>query len=210
MEETVKLCECGCNEPAPVGKRFKQGHNFRGRKSKQEVKMNPEEHMEESPDYGNFEQEKVLRTKENLEMSSEEMQVYIKKLEEQNKLLTPPEPKVPSETYKEVVFSPKSDPNDINNVELIVQGDPLVCQRGVKVIVPQRYLECADHGTRAVYEQLPDKPRKIVGAVQTYPYTVVRDNVSEEEYLEKKRKGDQLTRAALHLDETGFGLEVGV
>jgi hypothetical protein len=78
------------------------------------------------------------------------------------------------ERYHWVRFMLAASDNDPKDVELTVNGDPLIIQRGVEVPLPQRYLECADHATHEV--MMPgesgvlgagrSKPRR----VQLFPY----------------------------------------
>jgi len=96
------------------------------------------------------------------------------------------------EKYFEVVFHARSSPNDTESVQLAVNGETLIMQREMPVIVPQRFLECADHAVRPVFRQLPNKPRKVTGSVKTYPYEKKRP-ATREEYENQKREGTQKT-----------------
>ena len=98
-----------------------------------------------------------------------------------------------TERYFEIVFSQKRDTNETEEVQLIVQGNPLQLLRGVPTIVPERYLNAAKDAVGVRYRNVQGKDRKVRTEVQTYPYTVIRE-VTEEEYIELKRKGDELAR----------------
>lgn len=111
----------------------------------------------------------------------------------------PEVPEVPQyqETYSQVVFAEKSNPADPDNVILAVNGEQLIIQRGTPVIVPGRFLECADHAFYYRYVQLPDQPRKIAAVIKSFPYTVIRRDCTEQEYLKAKKAGDEVTVAEM-------------
>ncbi len=96
--------------------------------------------------------------------------------------------------YSELVFSAKGTPTDPNDVTLIVNGEPLTIKRGERVIVPRRFRECADHATYPVYHQMPDQQRMVVARVMVYPYSCLREDVPEAEYLAQKAAGDKISR----------------
>lgn len=96
--------------------------------------------------------------------------------------------------YSELVFSPKGVPTDPNDVTLIVNGEPLTIKRGDRVITPRRFRECADHATYPVYHQMPDQQRMVVARVMVYPYSCLREDVPEAEYLAQKEEGDAIAR----------------
>lgn len=104
------------------------------------------------------------------------------------------------EGFWEVIFSAKGNPHDPDDVILTVNGECLQIQRNVPVILPGRYLECADHGTYPVFKQLPNEPRKIVSHVKFFPYTVLRI-VTKADYDKMKREGDRLTKEQREKEE---------
>jgi hypothetical protein len=97
--------------------------------------------------------------------------------------------------YWEVIFSPKSAEQDPEDVTLTHNGNCLQIKRNEKVVLPGYYLEIADNGTYPRYIQTPEQSRKVVGWVQFFPYTVLRE-ASESEYLKQKKEGDRLTAEA--------------
>ena len=97
------------------------------------------------------------------------------------------------ERYYEVIFNEKSNPNDTNEVQLTVNGECLQIKRGIPVVVPQRFLEVAQHTKYPQYEQLPDKPRKITSYITTYPYTQVRE-ATEKEFVDMREAGNAVAR----------------
>jgi len=97
------------------------------------------------------------------------------------------------EGYWEVQFSPMRSDNDTIDVQLGWEGQWLVIQRMKPVIQPGFYLEVADNATRDHYAQTPEKGRKLVGKIQEYPYTTLRE-ASREEYLAQKGAGDKIMR----------------
>lgn len=100
-----------------------------------------------------------------------------------------------TEKYFEVVFAEKSNENDTIDVQLCVNGEALTIQRGRPVVVPQRYLEAADHTKSEVISQEPGKDRKTVAWVQTFTYTKLRE-ATKEEFYRLKKHGDQQTKEA--------------
>lgn len=113
-----------------------------------------------------------------------------------------PRPKrdVSAEKYYRVTFNHKSNPNDEDDVTLIVNGETLVLQRGVEVIIPGRYKECADHATYPVFRQRPNEARKQIGTVMVFPYSLMGE-ATEQEYLELLREGNKKTREAIEADK---------
>lgn len=107
-----------------------------------------------------------------------------------------PKPKILPEKYYRVKFSHKAHPNDEEDVTLIVNGAPLVIARGVEVIIPGRYKECADHATYPQFTQRPNEERKIVGTIKVFPYSLLGE-ASEEEYLELLAVGNEKTKEKL-------------
>jgi len=104
-----------------------------------------------------------------------------------------------AEKYYKVMFNHKGSPNDENDVTLIVNGEPLVLQRGVATIIPGRYKECADHATYPVFTQKPNEARKQVSTVMVFPYSLMGE-ATEEEYLELLREGNKKTKDAISAD----------
>jgi len=113
-----------------------------------------------------------------------------------------PRPKrdVSAEKYYRVMFNHKSNPNDEDDVTLIVNGETLVLQRGVKVIIPGRYKECADHATYPVFRQRPNEARKQIGTVMVFPYSLIEE-ATEQEYLKLLQEGNKKTREAIEADK---------
>jgi hypothetical protein len=108
------------------------------------------------------------------------------------------------EKYYRVRFQAKSHPNDTDDVMLAVNGETLLIGREKEVVVPQRFLECADHAVHQHFRQLPNKPRKVMGTIKTYPYDRLGE-ATEMEYFKQKDEGTALTRDAIR--KHGFGLE---
>jgi len=94
----------------------------------------------------------------------------------------------PKEKYFKVIFADKSSPNDTKDVVLSVNQEILHIQRGKEVVLPERYLECADHATYPQYRQEPNQPRKVVGHIMTYPYHKIGPG-TEQEFLQMRRDG---------------------
>lgn len=99
----------------------------------------------------------------------------------------------PKEKYYRVIFMDKSSPNDTDDVELSVNAETLVIQRGVEVIIPERFKVCADNATYQQFKQVPGKPRKLRGTIKVYPYQLLGE-ATESEFIKMKRQGDKQTR----------------
>ena len=101
-----------------------------------------------------------------------------------------------TEKYYKVVFSAKSDPNQMDNVELSVNGETLVIQREHPVVIPERFVECARHARFPHMTQLPGQPRKIVGWVEVFPFSILSEG-TKEQFIEQRRIGTEATRRKL-------------
>jgi len=96
----------------------------------------------------------------------------------------------PKMKYHRVIFQAKTSPNDEEDVTLTLNGDVMICKRETEVILPESYLEIADHAVHNQYEQKPGQPRKKVGKVKKYVYTRLKA-ASEEEFLASLAKGNK-------------------
>lgn len=106
-----------------------------------------------------------------------------------------PEQQTP-EKYFRVTFSHKQNPHDENDVILTVNGETLVIQRGISVIIPGRFKECADHATYPHFTQKPNESRKVVGTIQVFPYSLVGE-ANEKEYFAALQDGNRKTKEEL-------------
>lgn len=101
-----------------------------------------------------------------------------------------PRPTAVKEKYFEVVFQMKTSPNDEDEVSLSLNGDVIILNRDKTVILPESYLEVADHAVRNHYEQKPGQTRKIVGKIRKYPYTRIKE-VDHKTYFAFMKKGNE-------------------
>lgn len=76
----------------------------------------------------------------------------VKTLTENKKKTAAKSPTTPKMKYFHVKFQQKSTENDDNCVSLSVNGDVIIMQRDTDVILPESYLEAADHATRKHFE----------------------------------------------------------
>jgi len=76
----------------------------------------------------------------------------VKTLTENKKTTAAKSPTTPKMKYFHVKFQQKSTENDDNCVSLSVNGDVIIMQRDTDVILPESYLEAADHATRKHFE----------------------------------------------------------
>ena len=100
--------------------------------------------------------------------------------------------KKPKEKFYRVRFAAKSHPNDEDVVTLGVNGEMLVIQREQDVVIPERFLEVANHAIVPQYRQLPGLARKVVGKVQTYPYANLGE-ATESEFIRLRNEGNKAT-----------------
>jgi hypothetical protein len=107
----------------------------------------------------------------------------------------PPAPKADSGSYRRVRFHSKSSENQQDSVELSVNGEVLVAERGVEVVIPQRFVDCARHATYPLFKQLPNQPRKIVGAMMLFPFDDLGEG-TEDEYRKQRAAGTKANREA--------------
>lgn len=102
-------------------------------------------------------------------------------------------PVIPKEKYFRVLFQARATENDLEDVQLTVNGETLLMQREKEVIIPARFRECADHALIVKFKQLPDQPRKLMAPIRTFPYSLIGE-ATEEEYLTQKAEGDKQSR----------------
>jgi len=140
------------------------------------------------------------RARSAIEQKGLSLDDYMVQSYEDGYIIVPRPKKDKVEKYYRVIFNHKSNPNDEDDVTLIVNGETLVCQRGVEVIIPGRYKECADHATYPVFKQRPNEARKQVGTVMVFPYSLVGE-ATEQEYLKMLTEGNKKTREAIEADK---------
>lgn len=104
------------------------------------------------------------------------------------------------EGHWEVMFSEKSSKWEKEDVEIQHEGRCLQIQRGVPVILPGKYIEVNDNARHPVFMKSGDQPRKIIGWVQHFPSTTMRE-ATELEYRQQKEEGDRITRMAREREE---------
>ncbi len=111
-----------------------------------------------------------------------------------------PKSETVKERYFKVVFGHKTSPSDDEDVTLTVNGETLVIARGKDVIIPTRFKECADHTQYPQFRQLPNQPRKIVGHILTFPYSLLGE-ASAREYFTQLKEGNKKTKEALEANK---------
>ena len=98
--------------------------------------------------------------------------------------------------FRRVVFHPRSNTSDPEDVVLSVNGNALVIKRGVETILPEPYLEAAEHTKIRTFRQVGRDMRKEVVELSPYPYQDL-GAASREEYMAMLRKGTRDTVKAL-------------
>jgi len=97
------------------------------------------------------------------------------------------------EKYYRVIFNEKASANDTDDVQLSVNAETLVIQRGIEVIIPERFKVCADNATYQQFTQVPGKPRKLRGTIRVYPYQLLKE-ATKKEFTDMRRKGNKQTK----------------
>ena len=103
-----------------------------------------------------------------------------------------PVSKVWKEKYFWVRFDAKRSINDSDDVVLSVNGEVRNIKREEKIVLPERYLVCADNTTYPHFTQMPGEPRKIVGRIKVYPYDRIGE-ATEKEYRDMLAEGTKQT-----------------
>ena len=104
------------------------------------------------------------------------------------------------ETYWWVVFSERGSKEEHPNVQLGINGEWIVAERGKPVVVASRFLENADHTKSDDYTLEADKPLQVTSASQTYSYTRLRE-ATKEEWERRKEEGNKMTREKLQIQQ---------
>lgn len=107
---------------------------------------------------------------------------------------TPPK----GETYSRVIFNQKSSSNDSPFVPLSKNGVELRIWRGKEVIVPDSFLEIADHASFTQWEPSEDRnvAMKNAGLVKRYGYTRL-GAATEGEYKALLGEGNRITNEVI-------------
>ena len=106
------------------------------------------------------------------------------------------------EGHWEVLFGGKGSKFDKDDVEIQWEGQCIQAQRQVPVILPGKYIEVLDNARYPVFMKVSDQPRKIVGWVQHFPFTTMRE-ATKEEYDTMKAEGTRVTKMLRVAEETG-------
>ncbi|MCK9517998.1 MAG: hypothetical protein M0R74_03060 [Dehalococcoidia bacterium] len=104
-----------------------------------------------------------------------------------------PKAQPPKEKYFRVKFHPKSRPEDEDDVTLSVNGEVLVIARQKEVVLPERYIGCAENANYQQFRQMPGMTRKIIGEVHIFPFDKLGE-ATEEEFKAMRKKGTDATR----------------
>ena len=103
------------------------------------------------------------------------------------------------EKYYRVKFHAKSSPTDSDDVQLAVNGEPIVIERGKEVIIRERFKICADNACFPIFSQSPGHNRKITGEMHVFPYDLISES-TEDEYRKMLRDGTRATKEAMKKD----------
>jgi len=98
--------------------------------------------------------------------------------------------------YFKVMFEPKSNTTDPNDVTIGVDGFLIKAQRGVETIVPDFILEAADHATFVKYSVKPGEGRKVGEKIRKFPYHIIGPSTMAE-FKALMAAGTKKTREAV-------------
>jgi len=90
-----------------------------------------------------------------------------------------------------VLFQAKSDEKDQDDVTLTLNGVTLQAMREKEVIMPDTYLEVADHCVHNRYTQVPGQDRKVTARIKTFPYERKRES-TEAEFRQQVTEGNRI------------------
>lgn len=104
------------------------------------------------------------------------------------------EPQSFVETYSRVIFNNKGSNNDLPFVPLSKNGVELRISRGREVVVPDSYLEIADHAAHIQWEPSEDRnvAAKNAGLIRRYGYTRLGP-ATEAEFKKQLSEGNRIT-----------------
>jgi hypothetical protein len=100
------------------------------------------------------------------------------------------------ERYWKVRFQQRSSQVEPEQVNISVQGDVLICPRERDTIMPESFLEAADHTQHQKSYPVPGRNRKRVVNVQTFPYQRLQE-VEEEDFFKMRTEGTKKTKKDL-------------
>ena len=98
--------------------------------------------------------------------------------------------------YFEINWHPKRSDSDEEFVTMGVNGKMMIWPRNRPTVIRSDYLEVADNAFVPKFKQLPGEDRKEIGGLKPYTYTINRQ-ISEEEYMRRKKEGDKALREDL-------------
>jgi hypothetical protein len=98
--------------------------------------------------------------------------------------------------FKRVIFEPKTQDSDTNDVAIGVEGFLVKAQRGIETIVPDFILEAADHTTFVKYSVKPGEGRKVGAKIKRFPYHVTGE-ATFAEFKALMAAGNKKTREAV-------------
>lgn len=110
------------------------------------------------------------------------------------------------ERYYWVRFHAKSNPSDTAHVELSVNCETLIMQRERDVVLPERFVRHCQTCRYPDERQVPGQPRKVVGWIQTYPFSILREGTYDE-FKRQRKEGTEKTMKSFQVDESAPGFD---
>jgi hypothetical protein len=116
--------------------------------------------------------------------------------------------KADTERYFVVRFHSKQNASETRDVEACVNGEVLIMQRERNTILPERFVRHLALCRYPDERQMPGQPRKTVGWIQTYPFTVIRE-ATKAEFDKQRREGTEATRKQFEDEAVAPDFEAG-
>lgn len=102
--------------------------------------------------------------------------------------------------YFHVKFFERSDDSQPEDIALTLNGETLVVRRGVDTILPEAYIEIAEHATIIGRKYDPMTNTNSPRVTKRYAFSIGSE-ATEEEFLELKNAGTKKTKEALKRKE---------
>jgi len=113
----------------------------------------------------------------------------------------------PGQKFHRVVFTGRTDPNDVPYVPLAINNFELRLQREQEVILPTNFLEVAENASydNLVAGKTAQQPIMKDGIIRRFPFRIVQDGRSEpteEDFFEMLNKGNDITNKTIERNST--------
>ncbi len=106
-----------------------------------------------------------------------------------------------------VMFTGRTDPNDLPYVPLAINGFELRLQRETEVILPDNFLKVADQASYDNYIASKDPRQPVIkdGIIRRFPFRIIQDERPapvEKDFFDMLNKGNDITNAVIERNST--------